>query len=299
VRQVQSILAMSVLLASAATLQAGDEPFTINGHQWADQKAFVDNGGRCSTLQPSAEEQERIEADATRLLAERRASGLPTQRIDVVTIPTYVHVITCTDGSGNATDEQIANQLTVLNAAYANYHFNLVSTTRLVNQAWCHLQPGTSNEKKAKKNLHVGSAEDLNIYFTEIGGGLLGWATFPSSYARQPKMDGVVILSSSVPGGTAAPYDLGDTATHEIGHWLGLYHTFQGGCSARGDRVGDTPSEKSAAFGCPTGRDTCAAAGVDPILNFMDYSDDACMNQFSAGQAARMDEQYLAFRSGN
>jgi len=287
------LTALLPVIASAAT------PFVFNGKTFTDQKAYVDSGARCTTVQPSALEQLLLAAKEQSFAAQEAAKGrdvyLPTGGV----IPVYWHVITNTSGQGAPTTTQINNQIAVLNAAYASggFSFNLVQTTTTANNSWYTCTGGTC-ESEMKNALRQGGPGTLNIYSNNMAGGLLGWATFPSSYASQPKLDGVVILYSSVPGGTAAPYNLGDTGTHEVGHWLGLYHTFQGGCNGSGDSVSDTAAERSPAYGCPTGRNSCRnKPGLDPITNFMDYTDDSCMNTFSAGQNTRMNAQFVQYRS--
>jgi hypothetical protein len=252
------------------------------------------NARGCATQDLTEAQQTAVE----QYLASRKsAQALP---IGSVNIPVYVHVINKGTGisNGDIPQTQIDSSISVLNAAYANtpFRFTVVAVDRTTNATWYTAGHGTAAETAMKTALRQGSADDLNVYFSSPGGGLLGWATFPSSYASNPKNDGVVILNTSVPGGTAAPYNEGDTATHEVGHWLGLYHTFQGGCQKTNDYVDDTPAEKSSAFGCPVGRDTCPATGVDPITNFMDYTDDACMDRFSPGQIERMDALTIQYR---
>lgn len=219
-----------------------------------------------------------------------------------VNVAVSVHVITAANGSGDVPDNQIKDQIKVLNESYGGqtggvqtpFRFQLNDVTRTANDAWYKVQPGTKEEHDMKAALREGGKDRLNVYTASIGGGLLGWATFPDQNIGSD--DGVVILNTSVPGGSTAPYNEGDTGTHEVGHWLGLYHTFQNGCTPPGDEVSDTPYEADPQYGCAD-RDSCPAPGSDPIRNFMDYTDDACMNQFTAGQSERMEKLWALYRA--
>ncbi len=248
------------------------------------------------------------EADLATALRERtafRGGAQAAAPLATVTVPVVVHVIQrdSTRAGGNIPDSLITSQITVLNQAYSGatggaptaFSFQLTKINRVTNPAWYPIVYGSSAERQMKSSLREGGKNTLNIYLGELSDSLLGWATFPKR--KLDTMDGVVVLGESLPGGTATNYNQGDTGTHEIGHWLNLYHTFQGGCSGSGDSVDDTPAEGSAAYQCPTGRNTCAAAGLDPIHNFMDYTYDSCMYEFTPGQASRMITAWNAYRA--
>lgn len=254
----------------------------------------------------SAAEVVRKERDLAGALRARDLRRAPkASALATVTIPVVFHVISedGTRANGNIPDSMINAQMNVLNQAYAGatggtataFSFQLTAINRVTRGAWYPIVYESSTEQQMKSSLRRGGKDTLNIYTGDLSDDLLGWATFPTSTLNTD--DGVVILAESMPGGSASPYNGGDTATHEIGHWLNLYHTFQGGCSGSGDQVSDTPAEASAASGCPTGRNTCSSAGSDPIHNFMDYTTDDCMYEFTPGQASRMLNGWNAYRA--
>lgn len=294
-RRCLGVFAVLALLATfVANLAAA--PAEKYHATYLNENGVAVSGDRCGTAPPSLAQQEQLLQQTKRWLEQR--SDFAPGMVAMTTIPVAFHVVRSNTGQWDVTDQQIVNQVAVLNAAYAgtNFQFSLASIDRTNNTAWSQHQMGSANETAMKNALAINPATTLNFYSCNIGGGLLGYATFPSSYAETSKMHGVVCLYSSLPGGSAVPYNLGDTATHEIGHFVGLYHTFQGGCTGNGDFVADTPAEASPAFGCPTGRNTCTSPGNDPIENFMDYTDDACMYLFTAGQSTRMDQQMAQYR---
>ncbi|KAF8154527.1 metalloprotease [Crassisporium funariophilum] len=247
-------------------------------------------------------------ADARVASAERKfqAHRLPPESENATaTLDVYFNVVFANETieGGYVPDSQIEAQIKVLNDDYnaTGISWRLVNTTRIKSEDWfMRLGPETPQEVGMKKTFRQGDASALNVYTVGLmegeGKGLLGYATFPMDFEAKPLDDGVVLLYSTLPGSASKSYNMGRTLTHEAGHWAGLYHTFQGGCTGAGDEVDDTTPEESAAYGCPLKRDTCSGGGADPIHNFMDYTDDSCMTGFSKGQAKRIKAQLRTYR---
>ena len=295
-----------VTAAMAAGLIVGTAP--------GASATFIDRGAPCVEHAPAArgdrirDEMPAPEDDPlgrwieNHRLAAAAAAGAGDEPI---TVPVYFHVIRkdLTVAGGNIPRSWITAQMRVLNDSFAGrtggadtgFRFELKDTTRTTKAGWFNLT-GYGQDRHMKSELRRGGARTLNIYSARLGAQLLGYAYYASDYDEVGILDGVVIHYQSLPGGNFEIYSEGDTATHEVGHWLELIHTFEGGCEG-GDLVADTPAEESPAFRCPRGRDTCPARGLDPITNFMDYSQDSCMYQFTPGQAARMQQAWAAFRA--
>ncbi len=223
------------------------------------------------------------------------------------TVPVYFHVVT--DGTiGSLTAAQIADQIAVLNVTFGGgeggartgFTFELAGVTRTDNPKWFYASIGGA-EHDMKRALHRGGDNALNLYSTTAGP-YLGWAYLPkiADSSSQAYLDGVVVDWESMRGTSttyAGRFDQGETATHEVGHWLNLEHAFYNGCGTRGDFVADTPPEKTPTSGCPAGKDTCTAPGLDPIHNYMDYSFDTCYTEFTKGQTQRMRDAWLFYRA--
>lgn len=277
----RSLLLSAVLALGLATVFA---TASLAANPFVTDRAVpsLDAGRNCATPEPTLFESEAVQAAVRRYIEEGRAGA--TGQIQVAW-----HVI-YSGSTGNIPQSQIDAQIAYMNARYAGtgFSFVLASVDRTNNKTWWKMTPGTRAEKNAKNALAIDPLHRFNVYTCKPGQSLLGWATFPWSYAENNKMHGVVFHYGSVPGGYLAPYNLGGTLAHEAGHYLGLYHTFQGGCVAPGDYCDDTPFEASPASGCPEGRNTCSQAGNDPIHNYMDYSDDACYTEFTSQQISRM-----------
>ncbi|MCX7551537.1 M43 family zinc metalloprotease [Xanthomarina sp. F2636L] len=253
------------------------------------------------------------------------------QRRAVVSIPLVVHVLHNGEpiGTGaNISDAQVLSQVTVMNqdfrmivgtpgestAGGVDVEVEFVMAQRTPD--------GCPTNGINRVNIcqdGTPSFEDIDYWKTQtiwnrdlymnmwsskyVGGmdGYLGFAQFPGGPANT---DGVsaghtYFGSSDYDDGTfqlSAPYDKGRTMTHEVGHYLGLYHTFQGGCGGTGDEVADTPAVDSPNYGCPVGHVSCGT--LDMIENYMDYTDDTCMNTYTAGQKVRVQAVLASSRLG-
>jgi hypothetical protein len=228
---------------------------------------------------------------------------------EVLLIPLVVHVV-YHGPAENISEAQIRSQLTVLNEDYRRLNVDKKNTPavfasvatdphiqfRLAGITRTHTKKTSFSynddvKYTSKGGIDAWDAEKyLNIWVCNLGDNLLGYAQFPG---LSPLTDGVVIKNTAFgnTGTAAAPYDKGRTATHEIGHWLNLFHIWGDRTDCKGtDHVDDTPLQGASNSGCPAfPHISCNnSPNGDMFMNYMDYTDDACMNLFTKSQQKRM-----------
>lgn len=233
---------------------------------------------------------------ATALWVERMTERLAPEALDVkpVRIPIAFHIIT-SGKEGRVKTRHINTLISRLNWGFRDtpFSFYLARVDRMNKPSWYKdCGPGTANEAAMKKRLAVDPKTTLNLYsckpyIPEINAYVLGYSSFPFENTEGSYMHGIMLHPAGLPGGTDPRYNRYGLAAHEVGHYLGLFHTFQNGCQGNGDSVADTGAQAQPHNGCPVGADTCPDAAADDVHNFMNYSDDLCSEHFTPGQIER------------